>query len=130
VGRMLASEITTRHSLCRQVFQTSGLVSFQQKWKRPDGGDTYEPVLFQFVPCTFYIHILLGRKIRADPIICRGTSLDVPAELSLISAFQVPADWAIHIHALPAFCRANRSWDAVAAQKMPAISIEVRRERS
>jgi hypothetical protein len=97
-------EIAIRRSLCRQLFQTRGHVPFRQG-KFPDGGDAYEPVLFQFVPRAFYIHILLGRKLRADPIKCRGTSLYVLAEASLISSFQVPTDWAIHTYALPASCR-------------------------
>jgi hypothetical protein len=44
-----------------------------------------------------------GKQALCRPIIRRGTSLDVLAELSLISSFQAPPDWATHIHALPAF---------------------------
>lgn len=49
-------------------------------------------------------HILLGRKLRAEPKTCRGTSPDVLSEPDLISLCQVPIDWAIHKYARLAFC--------------------------
>ena len=46
------------------------------------------------------------------------------AEPSLKSSRQVPTDWAIHTYAPPAFCRTNRSFDAVVVQKQPESSNE------
>jgi hypothetical protein len=101
----------SRRYPCSQWSQTCRHCPPRQTCKHPDGGDAYQPVLFHFVPGAFHLDILPGRKSCAGPKTCRGTSLDVLAEPSLIRSFQIPTDWAIHPCASPAFCRANRSLD-------------------
>jgi hypothetical protein len=111
-------------SLCCQTFQTRGHAKFWQKWKYSDRSNAYEPMLFQKVSGALHVNILQGSRLCADPITCGGTSLSVITKASLVSSFEVPADWTIHTYALPASCRTNRSKNAVAVQKMPEITIE------
>jgi len=59
----------------------------------PDaGGDADQLVLFQVALGALHIDILVGRKLRADPIIRSGTGLKVMATPRFQSSFQILAD--------------------------------------
>jgi hypothetical protein len=81
-----------------QSSQARGHVPLRQERKHPADGDAYKPVLSECVPGAFHFDIIVGRKLLADPKRFRGTSLGILADRSFKSAFQIPADWAIHTH--------------------------------
>ena len=56
--------------LCSQLAQTHRRAPPPETCKYPDGGDAYQPVLFQFVPGAFHLDVLPGRKSCAGPKTC------------------------------------------------------------
>jgi hypothetical protein len=53
-------------------------------------------MLFQVALGALHLDVLVGRKLRADPIIRSGTDCDVVAVSSFKSSFQILAHWTIH----------------------------------
>lgn len=63
---------------------------------RLSDGDAYQLVLFQVALGALHIDVLVGRKLRTDPIKCRGTGFEVLAAPGFKSSFQIFADQTIH----------------------------------
>lgn len=78
------------------IAQTPGRLSDSAgPWSRLSclsGEDAYQQVLFQVALGALHIDVLVGRKFRTDPIICRGTGFEVLAAPEFKSSFQIVAD--------------------------------------
>jgi len=59
---------------------------------RLSGEDAYQQVLFQVALGALHIDVLVGRKLRTDPIICSRTGFEVLAAPEFKSSFQIFAD--------------------------------------
>jgi hypothetical protein len=70
--------------------------SHSHRWKSGcltlAGADAYQLVLFQVALGALHIDVLVGGKLRSDPIICSGTGFDVLAAPKFKSSFQIFAD--------------------------------------
>jgi hypothetical protein len=73
-------------------------------------------VLFQVALGPLHIDVLIGRKLRTDPIIGSGAGLDILAIPELKSAFQILADQAIHGYASSLSADARAAMDVVPSQ--------------
>jgi len=65
--------------------------------RRGDGEGAYRLMLFEFGPSALHFDILVGRESLADPIVCKGGSLNVLAPSRLKRELQILAKQAMHV---------------------------------